>query len=777
VNPTARLSNEGPLSVATFSAARRVLNERPDLGGRAYCEALNAAADSWLDQLFAAATEGRKVTASLIAVGGYGRGELCPGSDIDVVLLHRSGRDIGAVADALWYPIWDDGVHLDYSVRTPDEMFDMASRDVKVALGLLTARPIAGDTELAANVIDRVRSQWSSRAQHSLNRLRAETEERWQQYGELAFVLEPDLKRARGGMRDIDAVHAAVAAVGRPVMANDAALDAATELLLTIRVALHQLTGRATDQLVLDEQDRVAVKLGFSDADALMAAVASAGRRIAWTTDDGWHRINAQPRRTGSRRELGAGLVLLDGEVALTAEAAPSIDSSLALRAAAAAAEAGAPLARGALDALTREAAAPPVPWPGPTRDALIALLGFGAAAIAPLETLDQIGVLERYLPEWVSVRSRPQRNAYHRFTVDRHLCEAMANAARLVRDVHRPDLLLVGTWLHDIGKGAGGDHTVAGERIITDIATRMGFAPADVDELVRMVRYHLLLAEVATRRDLDDVATIAAVAEQLGTHELLDLLAALTFADGMATGPAAWGDWKADLVTTLVDRTHAQLAGEPYDTGHRPLTAEQKALIADGKLRVVPEGAQVTVVARDRPGLLAVVAGTFALHKLQIRGAVANGDGDMACDVFELDSDGREPHAWDRIEADLALALDGQLDLEGQLARRIGGTRPPRRTSAARPPHPRVLVDNAATPAATVVEVRAPDGIGLLYRITEAIASTGFDIASAKLLTLGHEVVDTFYVVEAGLGRRCTNPAALRRLEDAVLSALRRPW
>ena len=772
MNSTARLCNAAP----ALSAVRQALDEQPLVGGRAYCTALSAGADEWLAQLFATAVAGRSVSAALIAVGGYGRGELCPASDIDLVLVHRSPRVIGEVADALWYPIWDDGVHLDYSVRTPDEMIDMAARDVKVALGLLDARVVAGDTELGESVIDYVRALWSAKPQQSLSRLRAETEERWAQYGELAFMLEPDVKRARGGGRDIDAVRAAAAATGMP-MRPDPALTAAADLLVSVRVALHHVAGRRTDQLTLEEQDGVAARIGLADADALMAAVAGAARRITWITDDGWSRVAPRPRRADVPHDLGPGLAVAGGEVVLTAAAAPAIDSSLALRAAVASAETGLPIARLDLDRLAQQAMAPPEPWPAATRDALVALLGSGDGMIDALETLDQIGVLERYLPEWPSVRSKPQRNAYHRFTVDRHLCEAAANAGRLVREVRRPDLLLVGAWLHDIGKGTPGDHIVEGERIVADIAARMGFVQADVDELVRMVRFHLLLAEAATRLDLDDRAVIASVAEQVGTPDLLELLAALTQADSLATGPAASSEWKTGMVDTLVTRVRALLAGEEVVTEARELSDEQRVLAKEGRLRVIADGTTVTVVAPDRPGLLALVAGTFTLHKLRIRGAVAGGEGAMAVDVFELE-DWHDAPDWARVEADLAAAVTGELDVEAGLARRAsGGARPARRPTMARPAHPRVLIDNASTPAASVVQVRAPDAIGLLYRVTDAIAATGFDIASAKVSTLGHEVVDTFYVVEAGLGRRCTNPAQLRRLEEAVLSALRRPW
>ncbi len=168
------------------------------------------------------------------------------------------------------------------------------------------------------------------------------------------------------------------------------------------------------------------------------------------------------------------------------------------------------------------------------------------------LESLDQRGLLVKVLPEWEPVRSRPQRNAYHRYTVDRHLWEAAANAAALADRVSRPDLLVVGALLHDLGKGYPGDHTEVGIELVGRIAPRMGFGRTDTEVLAQMVRHHLLLPDVATRRDLSDDVTIDAVAEAVGNARVLELLAALTEADSLATGPSAWGTWKSELVAEL---------------------------------------------------------------------------------------------------------------------------------------------------------------------------------------------------------------------------------
>jgi [protein-PII] uridylyltransferase len=429
-------------------------------------------------------------------------------------------------------------------------------------------------------------------------------------------------------------------------------------------------------------------------------------------------------------------------------------------------------IARRSLERLELDAVAPPEPWPAETRDALIRLLGAGSSAIPVLETLAHVGVLTRFVPEWEHVRSRPQHNPYHQFTVDRHLCETAARAVDLVRRVRRPDLLLLAAWLHDIGKGVPGDHTQAGMAQIGAVATRMGFEPEDVDVLVTLVRDHLLLADVATRRDLGDPATVDSVASRVGTVDQLELLAALTEADSIATGSTAWSTWKAGLLDELVERTRLRLAGRTWDVPEPAARPEHRELVAGGTMRLVAAGDHLTVIAPDRSGLLSLVAGVLALHRLPVRRAVAITEDDMAVEEYDLDTAlvGGPPD-WQSVEADLVAAIDDPLGLDRRLASRAAVHR--RRPSS----DPVVLFDNRASDRATVMEVRAPDGRGVLYRVARAIAGAGHDVASAKMLTLGDEVVDTFYLRQAGSMAKITDEAVLDRLREAVLIELRRPW
>ena len=761
---------------------RDALLEQRRLRGRRFCDEYTDAVDGWLTELFSVSVRyaGRtnEKGIALVAVGGYGRRELCPGSDLDLLLVHDRVKGIAKLADALWYPIWDAGLNVDHSVRTIKETLGVVDADFRSALGLLSARHVAGDENLARAAAAEVRARWSAKPRATLKRLRDAMELRWFQHGELAFLLEPDVKLSRGGLRDVDCAYAA--AIAAPVVVpflEDPRFEHARDELLAVRVALHATTGRARDRLQIDDQDAVARRLGFADADELLPGVSAAARRIAWVTDQIWQRIaawQAAPRRVAPDTPVAAGIALHAGELALDGTVDPAVDSALALRLAATSARTGLPIAASALTRLEADGMAPAEPWPSSTRDAFVDLLGCGHAAVPLLETLDHLGVLSRYVGEWQAVRSKPQRNVYHRYTVDRHSFEAAAEASLLMRDVHRPDLLLVAALFHDIGKGYPGDHSTVGRDLVRTIAERMGFDAADVDTLVALVGEHLLLPDTATRRDLGDPATIEMVADRVGSIGTLELLHALTRADSIATGPAAWSSWKESLLEELVVLTRAHLAGERVEATPPEPTAEQRLMMKAGTLNLVAEGTELTVVAPDRTGLLAINSGALAVNGLAVRAATGLSEDGMAVEVFDLDFKGRrtEPD-WGAVRNDLQQAFDDPAGIRARLAALASASRLPARPGAAKPAEPRVLFDNEATPRATILEVRAPDGIGVLAHIAWALASTSCDIRVVRALTLGHEVVDTFYVTDGATGEKITDPSRLAAIAREILSEL----
>ncbi|MFH9862577.1 [protein-PII] uridylyltransferase [Streptomyces sp. NPDC017202] len=792
-----------------YAAARlRLLTEGARSGPPRRC-ALSELTDDWLAGLFTAGSEELR-GVSLVAVGGYGRGELSPRSDLDLLLLH-DGADpqaVAALADRLWYPVWDLGLALDHSVRTPAEARRTAGEDLKVQLGLLDARHLAGDPGLTAGLRTAVLADWRNQAPKRLPELQELCAERAERQGELQYLLEPDLKEARGGLRDATALRAVAASWLAD--APREGLDDARRRLLDVRDALHLTTGRATDRLALQEQDQVAAELGLLDADTLLRQVYEAARVISYASDVTWREVgrvlrsrSMRPRLrklarersdflrravAGDGRALGGGkpapersplaegVVEQDGEVVLARAARPERDPVLPLRAAAAAAQAGLPLSLHAVRRLAATVRPLPTPWPAEAREQLVTLLGSGQPTVEVWEALEAEGLVTRLLPDWERVRCRPQRNAVHIWTVDRHLIETAVRASEFTRRVSRPDLLLVAALLHDIGKGWPGDHSVAGEIIVKDVAARIGFDRTDVAVLSTLVRHHLLLVETATRRDLEDPATVRSVAEAVGSQGTLELLHALTEADALATGPAAWSTWRGSLVADLVRRVSAVLAGDvPEEPEAAAATAGQERLaieaVATGgpvlSLRAQTEppadpaeqpagdpeplGVELLIAVPDQPGVLPAVAGVLAMHRLTVRTAELRAlelpsgvEGSVLLLNWRVAAEyGSLPQAA-RLRADLVRALDGSLDIAGRLAERDAAY--PRRRGVVAPP-PRVTVAPAASHLATVIEVRAQDAPGLLFRIGRALEDAGVRMRSAHVSTLGANAVDAFYV------------------------------
>ncbi len=406
-----------------------------------------------------------------------------PRSDLDLLLLHDGKADpaaLAALADAVWYPVWDLGIALDHSVRTPAEARKTRpTRTSRSSSACSTPARSAPDLGLVASLRTAILADWRNQAAGRLPALIALGRERAERAGELPFLLEPDLKEARGGLRDATALRAVAASWVAD--APREGLDRARRTLLDVRDALHLTTGRATDRLALQEQDQVARALGLLDADTLLRQVYEAARTISYATDVTWREVERVLRARSARPKLRAlltgglgarpaperapladGVVDADGEVVLARAARPERDPVLTLRAAAAAAEAGLPLSRHLVRHLAATARPLPVPWPPEAREELVTLLGAGEATVPVWEALEAEGIITRLLPDWERVHCRPQRNPVHTWTVDRHLVETAVRAASLTRRVHRPDLLLVAALLHDIGKGWPGDHSVA---------------------------------------------------------------------------------------------------------------------------------------------------------------------------------------------------------------------------------------------------------------------------------------------------------------------------
>lgn len=715
-----------------------------------------------LEDLYAEAG-GPATGVALAAVGSLARRELGPRSDIDLVLLHdgTDRRQINTLAESLWYPLWDSSVRLDHSVRTPAECAEVAGHELSAGVGLLDLRVLAGDAELVRGARSALLTAWRGNARKRLPELLAALDERHETFGDAAYLLEPDLKEARGGFRDMIMLRALAATwlTDRP----HAGVKDPYERLLDVRDALHLSSGRTMDRLLAGEVDDVAVRLAYDDADDLRRAVSMAARRIGHAVDltsrAARQVLPVRRKLSFVRRERRPeytqaphGLIIHAGEVGLDRATSPSTPL-LDLRAGALAAQRELVLSPITGDNLGEHAPPLPVPWPDDARDTFFQLLSSGSALLPVWESLDLAGCIVRWIPQWQGISARPQHNPVHRHTVDRHSVQCVAEVQRHLTRVDRPDLLLLGCLLHDIGKlpGAGAAHPAVGAPIAREVAEAMGLPEVDVALVERLVREHLTLAELATTRDHGDPATVQALVDAVdGRLETLHMLRYLTEADAKAAGPAAWSSWRAQLVNALAESVDSLLVGDDPDSVTDLVDLGlARSVSLDGRPRVrvesKPGGIQLVIAAPDRLGLFSDTAGLLAAHSVSVRSAVLN------------TVDGIAVNTW-RVDKQLPTDVPDAALLVQELERLMGGdstmldrvrkreARVAHRSEAA-PPY--VEPVPGASGSAAVIEVRAGDRSGLLFALGRALSERGLAIRSAHISTLAGQAIDTFYVTE----------------------------
>ena len=781
--------------------------------------------DTCLQQLWWAADPPAEVT--LAALGGYGRRLQLPASDIDLLLLHDGleTAELERLSNALFYPLWDAGFALGQVVRTPQECLEAGCDRLDALTAMLDARPAAGDAFLLMRALTPVLEELQTDPQAFAVRLREEAVRRLERFGSCAHLLEPDLKEGTGGLRDVASLGWLQAALGRPLDAAGLlapgelrAVDDAEEFLVRARSAVHLATGKRTDRLVADLQPEVAAGMGFSDVprlgatDALMRTLFEHARNVE-------HAVASAVERL-----LGSG-----------AELPPIADAAGVLEALADVAERGEVTTAGLHEAIGAADVPDLVAWTPAVRDAFLRILRSGAPGVRAFDLLDRTDLLGRYLPVWRDVRCRPQRDPYHRFTVDAHLTAAVEEMASLLAAgpddedpalaealaaVTRPDALLLGAMLHDVGKVGEGNHVPIGARIAAEQLSSMGLDDETRELAAFMVAEHLLLPDTATRRDLTDENLVLDVAARIGTPERLAALYLLARADAAATGPAAWTPWRRTLVRELVVKVQhvlergemgqelaARLAGR-VDRVRDLLEAEPGAEVDRFVLRM-PRGYflaiepaqaarhfrtiapplgmhevrtasapghragtyEVLVVAADRPGRLSWITGAMAVGGISILSAqVFTTEDGAAADLFEVEGafEAEITEArWREYRSTLRRTIDGSISLERRVAdKRRHYPAPKVRTPVT------VAVDNGASDFSTVIEVGAPDRIGLLHDITRAFADLKLDVHLAKVATFDGRVVDAFYVRDP-LGRKIVDAEQLAEVERALRERL----
>jgi [protein-PII] uridylyltransferase len=778
--------------------------------------------DGCLRDLFGASAPAGGV--ALVALGGYGRGALSPGSDVDLLIVHDgpNAEEVASLAEGLLYPLWDAGLRVGHAVRTPAECA-AASAGLDAATAMLDGRLLAGDGALWDRAHEGVLAPVRDDPRAFAARLADDREARRERFGSVSSLLEPDVKEGSGGLRDVQALGWLRIAIGSPLeepglirAAERRALDDAEEFLVRVRSALHLETGRGSDRLVLEQQTPIAEGMGFVDepglpaVDGLMRSVFEHARQVEHVVSSAFDRYLRGSSPLPEVEPTPAGILRSLAFVARERGVMPAA----------------------ALDAMAPETI-PDGEWSDEVRDAFLGLVRSGPEAVGALETLDRIGLLARYLPAWSDVRCRPQRDPYHRSSVDVHLLDAFAAAASLLDDpgddplavdasagVVDRDALLLGALLHDIGKTGEGNHVAVGRDVARMTLEHMGVAGPTADLARFLVSEHLLLSDTATRRDLEDEELVHGLATTIGEPSRLAALSLLTIADAMATGPLAWTPWRAALVRELAskvgrvlergdvepgtaerlsrraDEIRAALDGEDpaavdrflmrmprgyvmtvppervaahFGLVARPMGAQEVRTVASQGSR--PGTYELAVAAADRAGLLSMIAGALTLAGLSILTAqVFTTEDGVAVDVFEVEgafeADVGEDR-WRDVRGTLRRAIEGRLSLDHRV-----------RAKRAHYPHPRhdvpvrVTVDNDASDFFTVVEVGAPDRLGLLFDVTRALAELQLDVHLAKVATYGVRVVDAFYVRDA-LGRRVDDPNQVAEIEQALRASI----
>ena len=724
--------------------------------------------------------------AALAAVGSLARRELGPRSDIDLVLLHdgKSSSKIKALADDLWYPLWDARIRVDHAVRTPAECAEVAGRELSAGVGLLDLRVITGDAELVKGARTALLDSWRGHARKRLPELLSSLDERLATFGDAAYLLEPDLKEARGGFRDVSMLRALAASwlTDRPHVG----VREPHERLLDVRDALHIASGRTLDRLISSETGAVATRLGYSEPDDLRRGVSLAARRIGHAVDLTvraarqalpQHRVLSFIKRERKPDYIRAehGLIIHAGEVGLGRGTTAS-DPLVGLRVGALAAQRGLVLSPVTADNLGKQGEPLPTPWPQACRDALLDMLATGPNVVPVWEALDLAGCISRWIPSWEPIRARPQHNPVHRHTVDRHLVQTVAEAQRHLTRVDRPDILLWTCLFHDIGKlpGAGVHHAARGAPIAREAVEAMGVNQTDAELIEHLVRHHLTLAGLATKRDHGDPATLDALVEAVrGRLDLLGLLRCLTEADARAAGPAAWSPWRAQLINSLADHAEGLLVDEatPVDVTQLVDLGLARSVQLDGRPRIrvesQPGGVQLVIATTDRLGLFSDTAGLLASHSVQVRSAVLH------------TVEGVAVNTW-RVDKQMASDLPDTAYLIKQLTRLEAGEtgilkpvqrRESRAHGSGAVVHPYVELIREASETAAVIEVRTGDRAGLLYALGRALSELKLSIRSAHISTLAGQAIDTFYVTEVD-GSAPGAPRAREAVEALIVAA-----
>ncbi len=791
---------------------------------------------------------------ALVAIGGYGRGELNPRSDIDIMLLCKDEADRKRSPELL-YILWDAGLDVGYSVRTAKECVSLARQDIKIRTSLLESRLIAGDPALYDSFSDTMRSEvfyW--KAAEFIHEKISERSTTRRKLGGSVYLREPNIKEGEGGLRDfhtalwISFVHFRISSlaelVARGVITEGqyASFQRSRNFLWRVRNEVHYLSGRKNDHLTFDLQERAASDFHYRDSTNLLAverfmkAYFLHARNIREFSTVVTEAVLPKPSRRWFERKMMIGPFSLIGKTLIPpADDICHSDPSLVFSAFEIAQSRHAALSDH-LKSLIRACRIDDRTRSSPSAaKAFLAILDNPDALSETLSLMKELRLLGRYLPEVRAIQALARHDYYHLYTVDEHILLAIKNLQQLwtgnypglstlfdaMKGLKKRWILFLAILLHDLGKAYHHDHEKTGTVLAETILTRLGIHGEDRGRVLFLVKNHLVMSSLSQRRELTDRKVVADFARLVQDQENLSLLYLLTYADISAVNTTAWTQWKAVLLQELYVRTLESIekrtvAGEEDKARftaqidrirdlaagrftHREVddfisvmsdqyilyTSARKVIyhmemmkrLRDEQLvidhRHYPERGytELIVCAYDAYGMFYRTAGAIASKNLNIlRAQVYTSKSGVMLDTFQItDAEGRlcdyEP-AWESAVDELRRTL-------------MNKSRPAEPSVYGRIKRPAAMIapvvefDNETSESFTIIDISARDRVGLLYSVTKALYDLNLDIGSAKIVTEGSRVMDSFYVTDY-LHGKISADSRLEKIKETLITVMR---
>lgn len=750
-----------------------------------------------------------EVPVDLFAVGGYGRRELCPYSDMDLMFLVPDKIDddtLRKIIEPFLYALWDKGLKVGYSVRSLEETCAAAKRDMTILTSLLDVRLIQGRKEVEKDLRENIRTLFNAEEKQKYVQFTLQNRiERHKKFGETRFVLEPNIKDGKGGLRDYQSLfwisrvlygaRKASDLVKRGIIKESEArhFEKCYTYLLTIRAHLQDIAGRAEDRLHFDLQPALASRLGYrqkSNARAVerfMKHYFKVAKDVGDLTRIICAEIEAENEKSslemsGHSRDHFYGLALKNGRVTFRDKNQPCNCPRDMISLFRVSQETNYDIHPEAIRLITKNINRinDQVRNDVTANQQFLEVLTARKDAAFTLRRMNEADVLGRFVTEFRHAQALMQFDRYHVYTVDEHTFQAIdilhrieagelikdaPLASQLIHEIENRRAIFIAMFLHDVGKGKNRDHSEVGAEYVEMLAPRFGLSEKGTRQAQWLVQNHLKLSKTAFVKDLQDEEVIRSFAEFVEDKERLRLLTILTTADIMAVGPGRWTAWKDYLITDLYSKTHKWLSGHKPDIFERPKLPES---YKKGETRIEFEdipaqhATRVNIFTPDRFGLFSLLCGGLTLAGASILDArietlstdnPGSGDtgGDIAMDSFTIQTTDGYPYDTDKRKALVREHLENSLSGAFDMKKTVNGqTEYTNKKDRVFEITPALNFISQGDHKPCIFEIVARDRPALLYNLATLFSDYEFEIKSAKITTHGLRATDVFYVSES---------------------------